>query len=160
MATTFVPTYSALAGAVVPRGGVQTADIAAVWTTGPDGATLALGRDARGGPALATGADRLLGRIARALVTPQGAAILNPDYGTAAVPGALLTQSVPLQVADAAQREAAITQGSPLGAAGRVLRVAATARRDAIDPTTVDVDVTITTADGASVSGQFAGLGG
>ena len=155
-ATTFVPAYATLVGPVVARGGPNLADIGVVPVSGADGSTtLAMARDARAGLGLATGTDRLIGRIARPIYTKLGTNILNPGYGTDALPGLLLTQQLPLQVADAAMREAQISQAGVASPSARVTRVTATATRLAQDPTTIALDIAITTADGAVVTGQL-----
>ena len=154
----FLPTYSALAGSVVARGGSQLADIGVVVVANADGtSSLAMGRDARGGVQLVTGADRLISRLTRAFLTPLGRNILTPEYGSEALPGLPMSQQIPLQVADVALREAQITAGSALGAAGQVTRVTATAQALPNDPTQIAVTIGITTADGATATAQIDG---
>lgn len=157
MATTYVPAYAPATAPLVPRGGSRLADLGVSLVTGPDGAALTLSRDARGGVALVTGGDRLIGRVTRAIVTELGTNILNPGYGTAALPGMLLTQELPLRVADVAMREASLSQAG-VAAANRITRIRASARVSPADPTAITLDLTITTADSATTADQLSGF--
>jgi hypothetical protein len=158
MALTFVPTSAPATAPVVPRGGSRLADIGVTLTPGSNGAALTLGRDARGGLGLVTGGDRLVSRVTRALLTELGTNVLNPGYGTEALPGLLLTQELPLRVADVAMREVRLSQTTMASPSNRVTRMQATAQVSPADPTVITLNLTISTADGAVTAGQLTGF--
>lgn len=157
MATTYAPSYAPATAPLVPRGGNRLADLGVSLVSGPDGAALTLSRDARGGVALVAGTDRLMSRVTRAILTEVGTSILNPGYGTEALPGMLLTQQLPLQVADVAMREASLSQVG-VAASNQIIRIQASAQVTPADPTNITLDLTITTADGATTFGQLSGF--
>lgn len=81
-ASTWVPGFAQVARSYVPRGGGFVLDVDIV-TSGDQ----SISRDAGGGLLLVRGADRLVNRIVRAVVTIRGTFWADPGWGAAIIPG-------------------------------------------------------------------------
>lgn len=147
-ATTYVPTWAAPTASVAARGGPEHLD--------RNVATGDMRLSALGRPALARGAQRLVSRLVRALLTERGAWWGDPGYGSTVLPGQAAPDDLALAFADVALHEARSYGAGPLAPDERIAGVAVRAIQPGPDPRTLACDLTITTAAGTAVPVRLA----
>lgn len=140
---TFTPAYALATAPVQPRGGALHLD--------RDLTTAALRANALGRPALCRGPARLVSRVIRALLTPQGEWWADPGYGSTLIVGQTVPTNAALAVSAVALHEAKTYQAGPLAPEERIQSIAVQTIRPTPDPREYAVSITITTAAGTSV---------
>lgn len=145
--TTWTPAYAAATAPIAPRGGGLHLD--------RDLTTAALRRNSLGRPALCRGPNRLVSRVIRALLTPQGDWWADPSYGSTLIVGQAAPANAALAVSAVALHESKTYQAGPLAPAERIASIAVQAAT-LDDPRQLTVAVVITTAAGTTVPAVLA----
>ena len=136
--TTFAPAYASPTASVTPRGGTDHLD--------RDLSAGYLQLDARGRPSLARGAQRMVSRIVRALLTDQGSWWADVSFGSAVSVGFAVPHDLALALSDIALHEARSYRTGPLAPDERIAGITVHAVQQADDPRSLSVAMTITTA--------------